>query len=135
MPDPSGRHELRYWDGTQWSEHVSDRGETATDPLQIDYPAPVEAPPLATAMPAAGGYPQSRRSGKAIASLVLGIVGLIVFGVIMGALAIIFGVMALSDIKRDPGLGGRGMAQAGLITGIIGFLGGVALIVYLLATQ
>jgi hypothetical protein len=53
----------------------------------------------------------------------------------MGALAIIFGVMALSDIKRDPGLGGRGMAQAGLITGIIGFLGGVALIVYLLATQ
>jgi hypothetical protein len=24
--DPSGRHEFRYWDGTRWTEHVSDRG-------------------------------------------------------------------------------------------------------------
>ncbi|MDQ3352503.1 MAG: DUF2510 domain-containing protein, partial [Actinomycetota bacterium] len=22
-PDPSHRHELRYWDGTTWTEHVS----------------------------------------------------------------------------------------------------------------
>lgn len=33
-PDPQGRHELRYWDGTQWTEHVSDRGITGTDPLE-----------------------------------------------------------------------------------------------------
>src|SRR5262249_23271183 len=26
MPDPSGRHELRYWDGTAWTEHVSNSG-------------------------------------------------------------------------------------------------------------
>jgi hypothetical protein len=31
--DPAGRHELRYWDGTRWTEHVSDRGATARDPL------------------------------------------------------------------------------------------------------
>ena len=31
-PDPSGRHELRYWDGVGWSEHVSDRGTASTDP-------------------------------------------------------------------------------------------------------
>jgi uncharacterized protein YxjI len=32
-PDPSGAHELRYFDGTQWTEHVSDRGVTSTAPL------------------------------------------------------------------------------------------------------
>ena len=26
LPDPTGRHELRYWDGARWSDHVSDRG-------------------------------------------------------------------------------------------------------------
>ena len=29
--DPSERHELRFWDGTQWTEHVADRGVTSTD--------------------------------------------------------------------------------------------------------
>ena len=31
--DPSGRHQLRYWDRGQWTEHVGDRGATAIDPL------------------------------------------------------------------------------------------------------
>jgi uncharacterized protein YxjI len=31
-PDPYGRHELRYWDGTQWSEHVSSHGKQSIDP-------------------------------------------------------------------------------------------------------
>jgi len=29
--DPSGRFELRYWDGSQWSEHVSRGGQQFTD--------------------------------------------------------------------------------------------------------
>jgi hypothetical protein len=33
-PDPIGRHELRYWDGSRWSQHVSDAGVQSTDPLQ-----------------------------------------------------------------------------------------------------
>ncbi|RHW27596.1 DUF2510 domain-containing protein [Nocardioides immobilis] len=32
-PDPTGRHELRYWDGTQWTEHVSDGGVQSVSPL------------------------------------------------------------------------------------------------------
>jgi hypothetical protein len=31
--DPTGRHEYRYWDGEQWSEHVSDHGTSALDPV------------------------------------------------------------------------------------------------------
>jgi len=30
--DPSGRFELRYWDATQWTEHVSRAGTQFTDP-------------------------------------------------------------------------------------------------------
>lgn len=30
--DPSGRYELRYWDGTAWTEHVSRAGQQFTDP-------------------------------------------------------------------------------------------------------
>jgi TM2 domain-containing membrane protein YozV len=32
-PDPRGRHEYRYWDGTQWTDHVSDQGEVSQDPV------------------------------------------------------------------------------------------------------
>lgn len=30
--DPSSRYELRYWDGGQWTEHVSRAGQQYTDP-------------------------------------------------------------------------------------------------------
>lgn len=30
--DPSSRFELRYWDGSQWTEHVSRAGQQYTDP-------------------------------------------------------------------------------------------------------
>jgi uncharacterized RDD family membrane protein YckC len=38
-PDPLSRHQYRYWDGSQWTEHVSDDGVVATDP-PIASPAP-----------------------------------------------------------------------------------------------
>jgi len=31
-PDPAGRHELRYWNGTGWTDDVSDAGVAAKDP-------------------------------------------------------------------------------------------------------
>jgi Protein of unknown function (DUF2510) len=31
--DPGARHELRYWDGQRWTEHVSDCGTQDVDPL------------------------------------------------------------------------------------------------------
>ena len=32
-PDPAGRHEQRYYDGTAWTDHVVDAGVQSTDPL------------------------------------------------------------------------------------------------------
>ena len=51
-PDPLGRHQYRYWDGAQWTEHVADDGAVGTDP-----PLP-DPTPAATAdvPPEAAGY-------------------------------------------------------------------------------
>jgi uncharacterized RDD family membrane protein YckC len=38
-PDPLGRHQYRYWDGTSWSEHVADNGITSVDPPTAPAPA------------------------------------------------------------------------------------------------
>lgn len=45
-PDPSGRHAQRYWDGTDWSAHVSDGSTTTTDPTP-----PLTPPPLVVVTP------------------------------------------------------------------------------------
>jgi hypothetical protein len=34
QPDPTGRHDHRYWDGSAWTDHVADAGVSGTDPLQ-----------------------------------------------------------------------------------------------------
>jgi hypothetical protein len=85
-----------------------------------DYPA---------APPPSYGYPQPPRqqsNGMAIASLVCGIVGLIVFGIVLGPLAIIFGGVGLSRANR--GASGKGMAIAGLVLGCIATVVAIVLI-------
>lgn len=39
-PDPSGRHEHRYWDGTGWTEHVASHGRQGTDADTTSLPPP-----------------------------------------------------------------------------------------------
>ncbi len=43
-PDPTGKHDHRYWDGTQWTEHVSDAGIASVDPLEAAAPTATEEP-------------------------------------------------------------------------------------------
>jgi len=53
QPDPTGRHDHRYWDGSRWTDDVADAGVAATDP----YDGPLgsgtedasEAPPAEAA--------------------------------------------------------------------------------------
>ncbi len=49
--DPTGRFQLRYWDGAAWTDHVSTNGVQQTDPVAGGAPvtpvAPVGAPPTA----------------------------------------------------------------------------------------
>lgn len=61
-PDPTGRHELRYSDGAQWTEHVANDQVTAVDPYTAPVPpppAPPVPPPAAAPAPAAQPAPPS----------------------------------------------------------------------------
>jgi hypothetical protein len=71
----------------------------------------------------------------AIASLVLGLVGLFTCGYtffIAPLLAVIFGVKGRRQI-RETGQQGDGMALAGLILGVIGLVISAAIVVFLIA--
>ncbi|WP_329113904.1 DUF4190 domain-containing protein [Streptomyces sp. NBC_01465] len=58
---------------------------------------------------------ESRTNGLAVAGLVCGIVGLLIFNVVLGPLAIVFGAVGL---KQAAVKGGRGMAKSAVILGI-----------------
>lgn len=54
-PDPTSRHQYRYWDGTRWTDDVADGGVASTDAL--GEPPPSASDPNPTAVqtyPAAG---------------------------------------------------------------------------------
>lgn len=79
---------------------------------------------------------RQRTSGLAIASMVCGILSLVffwvpLFGFLLGIIAIIFGAVAIRQIGREPNLGGRGMAIAGLVCGIVGVAGWVIFIAWI----
>jgi hypothetical protein len=60
-------------------------------------------------------------NGMAVASLVLGLIGLLILGPLMGILAIIFGGLGIGKANRLGGKG-KGMAIAGLVLGIVDIL-------------
>jgi len=74
---------------------------------------------------------QEKPNGLATASMVLGICQVVpIAGFACMILAIVFGAVAMRRTGRDPELGGRGKAIAGLTLGLVG-LGAVLLIVTL----
>lgn len=95
--------------------------------------------------PALTGSSESHRSGLALASLILGICGIVLcLGPLAGIPAVICGHVAQSKIKQSGGaLSGGGMATAGLITGyisivmifVIGLLAAIAIPNFVKARQ
>lgn len=90
------------------------------------YQAPVSMAP-APASYVASGQPPSQ--GLAIAALVCGILSLVgcCLWPVAGPLAIaaiVLGIITHTKAKANPGaVGGKGMAKAGMITGILGLIG------------
>ncbi len=111
---------------------------------QMSAPAP--PPPPSDQNPYGYGYPPpgasgqgqpygrpSARNGLAITSLVLGILALATSwlslpGIILGILAVIFGGIALARARTDR-VSNKGMAIAGLITGILGAVIGTVILI------
>jgi hypothetical protein len=131
-PDPSGfTTKLRYWNGYAWTDGFMDapavtqtdlvKVSTGADPYRAYNPYASYVQPIAA--------PVNDGSGMAVASLVLGIIGvpccICAPFYIVQLLAIIFGVLGLKSSKR-------GMAIAGLVLGSsIIALGLISLFIYI----
>lgn len=64
-PDPTGQAELRYYDGSQWTEHVSTGGQQSTAPLAppqatVEQEAPTQVGSLQAAQAAYGDSAQAQ---------------------------------------------------------------------------
>ena len=101
-------------------------------PVQPQTPQPVQPqtpPPVQpqTPPPVQQAEEPKKHSGLSIASLVLGIVGLVSCGAFMvpEVLAIVFGLVGIKDKKHK-----RGMAIAGTILGAVSIVAFIALIMY-----
>ena len=63
-PDPGRQHQYRYWDGQVWTDHVSDNGVSAVDPLP---PPPEDQPTLSERMHQAHEWSDQRMRDAAAA--------------------------------------------------------------------
>jgi hypothetical protein len=76
-PDPSGRHQLRWWDGTNFTDQVADGGVVGTDhgPVAPAAVAPAAVPPAPAAAAPARGRPGLLLGLVAIGVLAVGAAG------------------------------------------------------------
>jgi hypothetical protein len=88
-------------------------------------PPPAYAPMPPSAQPMAAPYgAQKRTSGLAIGALIAGIASFLFDWVLFipSLAAVVLGIIAISQIGKNPAMGGKSMAIIGLILGIIGGL-------------
>jgi hypothetical protein len=118
FPDPLGRHEHRWFNGTAWTPDVADGGQRYVDPLGIAPGGP-------------GSSADGSRNSLATAAMTCGIIAVllawipfvVVAGVVLAVLALVFGVKGL---RRSADAGrGRGSAIAGIVTGTIALLAAI----------
>lgn len=84
-PDPTGRHELRYWDGYAWLDDVSDKGAAGKDPLGgKPMPAPSEAAAKAQAAPASAAAASKKPLYLVLAGIAVVVVLVLAFLVTRG---------------------------------------------------
>jgi len=102
--DPTGRHKYRYWDGSRWSNQVSDGGTAGVDPVDVDEataatpPAPGTQAPGTQPMAAVDRPPAvevSQRSGGS------GLAGIL--GVLVGAVLVVVILVVLFNNAGDDG--------------------------------
>jgi len=127
-PDPSGRYEFRYHNGTTWTADVSTDGERYVDVLGTSHTptGPTSGPTSGLTTGPAGDTGGNSGNGIAVAGLTCGILSIafgwlpvvFVLGALLAVLGMVFGVMGLRRSRRSGS--GRGFALAGTITSAIG---------------
>lgn len=106
---------------------------------QVPGPAAPPMPPMPPPVPPQVVYNVTQTApsnGMAVAALVLGIIGLVLFftiwgGILLGILAIVFG--ALGRSKAKEGAPNRGLATAGFVLGIVAFISSLLFLALILS--
>jgi hypothetical protein len=109
LPDPSGRHDFRWFNGDVWTADVADDGHRGFDP---------DLSPRPPASP-------SRGRAAALTSLTLAVIAVaiswmpfvVVLGVAAAMSAIVLGIVALARLQPGPG-SGRRLAAGGIICSV-----------------
>ena len=113
-PDPSGRHQQRYWDGQAWTDAVADGGQQSTDPFTAAPPG--AAPQYGVAgRPARGPIGRPTNAGTAV---LLSIVTL-------GIYTFIWTYRQFEDFKKYSGQGlggGVGFVLAFFVNPVVWFM-------------
>lgn len=113
FPDPLGRYEHRWFNGTTWTSDVSTDGQRYVDPFGI------------SAGPGNAGQPAPEGNGPATAAITCGIIGtllawmpfVVVIGAALGVLALVFGAKGRRRARENGR--GRAMAVTGTVTGVL----------------
>lgn len=123
-PDPSGRHDHRWFNGSSWTADVADGGNRGFDPLVGPFAS--SARPLASP-----SSPEGSRPGRAAAltSLTLGALSMaiawmpfvVVLGIAAALSAIVLGIIAAHRATQGTQAGIR-HAVAGIVCGTFGLL-------------
>ena len=78
--------------------------------------------------------PVPKMSQMAVASMYCGVIGIVLFGIILGPLAIIFGRIAIKRIDENPEeWEGRDKAKTGIICGAVAIVLEIVLIYYIVS--
>jgi hypothetical protein len=102
--NPENAEQLRYWDGSAWTDQVAVRaGDAPAGPLVSDSD-------LKWVLPVG-------RSGWAISAGYAGLFALIIFP---APIALILSLIAIWDLKKHPEKKGWGRTIFGLVTGVLG---------------
>lgn len=116
FPDPTGRHDHRWWDGAAWTGHVADAGVASHDALP---PSPGATSPAAARVGAAAA---PGNDPVAVASLAIALASILLafvpgFGLVLPVVAIVLAVIGRSRVRTSR-RAGDGMAISGLVVGI-----------------
>ena len=127
FPDPLGRYDHRWYNGTAWTADVSIDGVRSVDPMPVALPGQFVGPggvPIAAHGATTG--PTSPSRALAVLALVFGLIGvatawmpfLFVIGAVAGVAALVLGLVARGRIRSGRAIGSK-MAVTGIVLGPI----------------
>ncbi len=136
-PDPTGRHQYRYWNGAEWTDQVADDQVTATDapimpgsgtapatgPAAAAPTVPAAQPGAPAAAPAAAPAPKRRGNPAGAWIAVVGALALAV-GAFLDAVTANLGTSGLSVEVSKNYIDGDGPLELGIgiVIGIVALL-------------